>query len=155
MRQIVAVGKTDGMGDATSDELAIRNVIARLAHLADGGDLDQYLSLMTEDVVWSMPANPGVGLPASERHGHEEIAAGVRDRTAQHLQGPGSDTMHVVTSVAVELRGDEATSESTFLFFGTATQQPTVRSMGRYRDELRRTDDGWKLARRTIRFGNA
>src|ERR1700692_4658434 len=47
------------------DERQIRNLIARLAHLADYGDLDVYMTLFTEDALWegpSSPATPQVGV---------------------------------------------------------------------------------------------
>jgi hypothetical protein len=63
-------------------ELEIRNVLARLAQLADTGETDEYVNLLTADIVWAMPPNPTIGLAASERRGHDEIAAGQRERIA-------------------------------------------------------------------------
>lgn len=135
-------------------ELEIRNVIARLAQSADSGDLDEYVSLMTHDVVWAMPASPHVGVAASERRGHDEIGAGARDRTAAGLQGPGSDTMHTITTTSIRVDGDDrATADSSFVFWETTSTAPTPKSIGRYHDSFHRTVDGWKLARRTITFG--
>jgi 3-phenylpropionate/cinnamic acid dioxygenase small subunit len=141
--------------DRLAAELEIRNLLARLAQLADSGDVEGYLALLTADVEWEMPASPAVGLPATLRRGHDEIEAGIRERTAAGLQGPGSDTMHVVTTVTVtvDAAAEEASADSSFLYYAATSTTPTVRSMGRYHDTLRRTDAGWKLARRTIRFG--
>jgi 3-phenylpropionate/cinnamic acid dioxygenase small subunit len=140
----------------TSDlasELAIRNVLARLAHYADTGEIDEYLALLTEDVTWAMPPNPAIGLAASERRGHEEIAAGQRERVEAGVQGPGSDTMHVITTSAVEVDGDHARAYSYFQYFTSTATTPTVTNVGRYRDEFRRTERGWQLARRSVTFG--
>lgn len=135
-------------------ELEIRNVIAQLARLADTSDTDAYLRLLTDDVVWAMPPNPAIGLAASERRGHAEIAAGQRERIAAGVQGPGSHTMHVVTTTVVEVHDDDrASAWSHFLFLTTTSTAPTITNVGRYEDRLRRTPDGWKLARRSIRFG--
>ena len=141
--------------DRTAAELEIRNVLARLAQLADTGDLDEYLSLFTDDAVWELPANERMGLAASVRRGIDDIAAGARERRAGGGQGPGTDTLHVVTTVAVDVDADagRATSRSVFQFYSDTSTTPTVRTMGRYQDELRRTPDGWKLAHRTIHFG--
>jgi ketosteroid isomerase-like protein len=138
-----------------ADELEIRNVLARLAQFADSGETDAYVALLTEDVVWAMPANPTIGLAASERRGREEIGRGQRERMAAGHQGPGSNTMHVVTTIAVDVAadGDQAVSESYFQYWGDTATAPEIRNMGRYRDEFRRTGDGWKLARRSIGFG--
>ena len=144
-----------GGGTAMSavDELEIRNVLARLAQLADDGDTDGYVALLTEDVVWAMPGNPAIGLAASERRGHDEIARGQRERMAAGHQGPGTDTMHVISTISVQLEGDTAIVRSYFQYWGDTAHAPVIRNMGRYRDELRRTRDGWKLARRSISFG--
>lgn len=135
-------------------ELEIRNVLARLAQLADTGETDEYVSLLTDDIVWAMPPNPTIGLAASERHGHDEIAAGQRERIAAGHQGPGANTMHMISTVSIAFDSDDvATARSSFTFWGDTTTAPVVRSAGRYVDTLRRTADGWKLARRTITFG--
>jgi hypothetical protein len=39
------------------------------------------------------------------------------------------------------------------MFYGDTTTAPAVRLMGLYHDTFRRTDEGWKLARREITFG--
>jgi len=138
-----------------ADELEIRNVLARLAQLADKGETEAYAALLTDDVVWAMPENQALGLPASERHGRDEIARGQRERMAAGHQGPGSNTMHVLTTVSVDVgnEGDTAVAESCFQFWVDTATVPVVRNLGRYRDELRRTADGWQLARRSISFG--
>jgi 3-phenylpropionate/cinnamic acid dioxygenase small subunit len=128
------------------DELEIRNLIARLAHLADIGDLDEYVSLFTEDASWEMPGSP--------RRGQADIMAGARERRAVGTTGPGSNTRHVISTLAVCVNGaDEASSDSYWLFYGDTTTTPTVSLMGRYHDTLQRTPAGWKLARREITFG--
>lgn len=135
-------------------ELEIRNVLARLAQLADTGDTDEYVSLLTDDIVWAMPPNPTIDLAASERHGRDEIATGQRERMTAGHQGPGSNTMHMISTVSVGFDNDDvATARSYFTYWGDTTTTPVVRTAGRYVDTLRRTPDGWKLARRTITFG--
>jgi 3-phenylpropionate/cinnamic acid dioxygenase small subunit len=135
-------------------ELAIRNLLARLAHLADSGDVTEYVASMTEDVVWAMPANPSVGLPPTERRGRDDVAAGVHERLAAGLQGPGSNTRHVVTTTTVTVESnDRATAQSYFMFIDNTSTAPAIRSIGRYDDVLCRTADGWQLAARTISFG--
>jgi 3-phenylpropionate/cinnamic acid dioxygenase small subunit len=139
--------------DSIAAELAIRNLLARLAQLADSGETEKYLELLTEDVVWTMPANPAVGLQASELRGHDAIGTGQRERITAGLQGPGSDSMHVLTTTSVSVDGDTATARSHFQYWATTSTDPTIRNVGRYADELRGTPAGWKLSRRTITFG--
>ena len=129
-------------------ELDIRNVLGRLAHLADDGDLEEYLGCFTEDATWDAPGSFGV------RRGHAEILEGAQERRASGLQGPGSGTRHVLTTTSVELVDrDLARACSYFLFLdtaGTETGDVAVRMTGRYLDEFTRSSAGWKLASRRI-----
>ena len=140
---------TDSQVQRLADELAIRNLVARLAHLADmaGPDeLDDYIALFTDDASWEMPG--------SERRGKAAVLEGARQRRKDRQQGPGTDTRHVITTMAVRMGGDgTATSDSYFLAYGDTTTAPTVRLMGHYHDTFRREPDGWKIARRQITLG--
>jgi 3-phenylpropionate/cinnamic acid dioxygenase small subunit len=129
----------------------IRSLLARVAQLADAGTVEEYLELFTEDAGWEMPANPAVGAPADRRAGRADIAAGVRARRAAGLQGPGTATRHVVTSTAVDVESGSAVSY--WMFFVETTTAPRLVSIGRYDDRLRRSDDRWLLAHRTITVG--
>ena len=132
----------------------IRTLLARIAQLADTGDLDEYLSLFTEDAVWGMPDNPAVGMTANEKRGHAEILAGAQERRASGLQGPGTDSRHVLTTIAVDVQSeDRATARSYFMFFGTTSTTPTLRTMGQYDDVFVKGERGWQLAHRVITVG--
>lgn len=125
------------------DELEIRNLLARIAQASDEAELDQYMTYMHEDAVWG-----GTGFP--ERRGHAEILAGAVKRRADGIAGPGSHTRHLISTSIVEVQGDAATARSIFLFYGNTHATPELRMMGVWADELMRTDEGWKLSRRTI-----
>jgi 3-phenylpropionate/cinnamic acid dioxygenase small subunit len=142
------------MSAGGNDDAEIRNVLARIAQLADSGDLDEYVTLFTDDAVWAMPDNPSLGMPASEKRGITEIRAGAEERRAGGVQGPGTNTRHVLTTTAVDVeRADRATARSYFMFFGDTASQPTLRNMGQYDDVFVRGERGWQLAHRTITFG--
>jgi ketosteroid isomerase-like protein len=133
-----------------ADEVEIRNLVARLAHLTDSDtdDLKQYISLFTDDAV---SVHPG----EADRKGHAEILERGRERRRIRNHGPGTNTQHITTTLWVQADGgDTATAVSKFLFFGkTNVAEPTLLRMGRYDDTFRRTTDGWKLARREITRG--
>ena len=137
------------MHDRVGDELEIRNLVARTAHTADRGEVADYVALFTHDAVWRMPPNPATGLPASERRGRDEIEAGVRERRAAGVQGPGTGTMHTVTTTAVRFDGDDAAVAESYFGFYRSTE---LLSVGVWRDVLRRTPDGWRLGERAIVF---
>ena len=136
----------------TLDDAEIRSLLARIAQHADTcEDLDDYLALFTEDAVWGMPDNPALGIAANQKRGHAEIRAGVEERRASGIQGPGTSTRHVLTTIAVDVGDDgRATARSYFLFLDSATPPPTIRSVGQYDDVLQRDERGWRLARRDI-----
>jgi uncharacterized protein (TIGR02246 family) len=137
-----------------ADEAAVRNVIARIAQTADAGEIADYLALFTDDAEWVMPDNPTIGLAGSTRRGHEAIRDGVVERRAAGVQGPGSFTRHVITTVAVSVESDDvATARAYFLYYGETATVPALRSMGQYDDTFRRSVDGWKLSRRSITMG--
>jgi 3-phenylpropionate/cinnamic acid dioxygenase small subunit len=138
----------------TSADAEIRTLLARIAQVADSGDLDEYVALFTDDAVWAMPDNPVLGLTANEKRGTGEIRAGVEERRAGGVQGPGSGTRHVLTTTAVFVESDKrATARSYFQFYGDTTSQPVLRNVGQYDDVLVRGEHGWQLAYRTITFG--
>ncbi len=135
-------------------DAAIRNVLARIAQLADTGDLDEYLTLFADDAVWAMPDNPAVGMVANEKRGHVEIRAGAEERRASGLQGPGTDSRHVLTTISVDVESDDhATVRSYFMFYGSTSTQPVLRTMGQYDDVLVRGANGWQLQHRVITVG--
>ena len=143
----------DGRLQSVADELAIRNLLARFAQLADGDtdDLTAYLGCLTEDAVWEGAPGPD-GVP-NVRCGHAHILEGARARRAAGVQGPGTHTRHTITTIQIEVDGDAARGSSYYIFYGDTDHTPVLRSIGAYADEFRRTGSGWKLAHRVIRPG--
>jgi ketosteroid isomerase-like protein len=139
--------------DRIEAELDIRRLIAGLAVRADNGEIDDYVSLFTEDAVWEMPANPATGLAASSRKGRADIAQGVHERRAAGVQGPGSGTMHGISTQQIEVSGDDASGHVYYQFYGTRDGAAALLTFGQYHDRYRRTTDGWKLAHRAIIIG--
>jgi uncharacterized protein (TIGR02246 family) len=127
------------------DELAVRNLVARVAQYADGPDVDAYVALFTTDAVWDMPGAP--------RQGHAEIRAGSEERRAAGQIGPGSNTRHVVSTMAVTVDGDLAVADSVWQFYVDTNTAPKLQLMGTYHDECLRVGTEWRLARRQITIG--
>ena len=130
-----------------ADELAVRNLIARIAHGADGATMDEYEMLFTEDCAWEFPLGP--------RHGRADIRAGAQERRETGLTGPGAASRHVVTTSAVTAPGDgTATARSYWVFYRNTATAPSVHNLGVYDDTFRKEPDGeWRLARRAITIG--
>lgn len=141
-------GQTNG-AEHVADDIAVRNLIAKLAQLADmaeADDLDEYGALFTEDASWVMPGN--------HRRGRADIVEGARERRRNGSQGPGTSSRHVLTTQAIRFEDrDTAVSDAYFLFVGDTTTTPTIRMVGHYHDLVRREGDTWKVARRQITPG--
>ena len=145
---LVAEGSVDVATVAAA--LDIRNLVARVAQVADHGDLEEYADLYTEDADWEMPGAP--------RHGVADIMDGARQRRTEGVTGPGSATRHVITTLSVEVADPsegtgEATADSYFLFFRDTTTAPTLFNMGYYHDTIRHVGGRWRIARREITLG--
>jgi 3-phenylpropionate/cinnamic acid dioxygenase small subunit len=128
------------------DELDIRNIVAHIAHYSDMGELDDYGSQFAEDAYWEMP-------PAPPKRGRREIQEAGAARRAEGLTGPGSQTRHIVTTVAVTVDGDAAVADSYWQFYSDTATAPVLRLMGHYRDTFRRDPDGWRLVERLVANG--
>jgi 3-phenylpropionate/cinnamic acid dioxygenase small subunit len=140
--------------EAAGQALEIHHALARLAHLADSGELPDYLDLFTEDAVWETPAVEATGMSADRRVGRADIAAGVLARRAAGIQGSATATRHVVHTIDVRI-GPDGTAASTacWAFYRSTVTAPELAGMGRYDDTWRLTGDGWKLAHRRITVG--
>jgi hypothetical protein len=134
-------------GERAADEWAVRNVISKLALYADGvGTLEEYAALFTEDGEWLMPTGP--------IQGRDNILAGARARREAGGVGPDSHSRHMITSVAVDFEGpDVAVADAYFLYVANTDETPQIQLVGYYHDTLRRTSEGWQMARREITFG--
>jgi hypothetical protein len=135
-----------------SDELQIRNLIARLAQAADLVAEDRldadYVPLFTEDAVWE--AVPGALAPGAIRNeGIAAIRAAAVERRRVGTSGPDAGLMHMVSTSVIAIDGDVATAQSCSIVVHGAEQ--AIRSLCRYDDLFRRTGDEWRLARRTVR----
>ena len=133
------------------DERQIRNLVARLAHLADYGDLDEYMTFLTEDAVWEGPSSPATPQVGVNNQGAAAIRADREQRRRVGGQGAGAHIRHLNSALWVEVDGsDVATAHSYFAYIRDADTAPTLGLTGRYQDTLRRTPQGWKLAHRRV-----
>jgi uncharacterized protein (TIGR02246 family) len=132
----------EGSVDVMADELAVRNLVGRASQYADGDDVEAYVALFTEDGSWEMPGAP--------RRGHDDIRSGSLERRAEGMIGPGSHTRHVVSILSTSVEGDTATADSVWQFFVETDVAPRLKLIGTYHDDLVRTADGWRIARRQI-----
>jgi hypothetical protein len=125
------------------DDAAIRNLLGRTALLGDEGAPEDYRQVYTPDATWRMGA--------TEQTGADEIVAAAATRRATGTSGPGTATRHLVVPLQIEVAGNRARAVSYFAFLSGTV----IATTGAYRDELIRTEQGWRISRRDITSGAA
>ena len=127
---------------ALEDERAIREVLVRYGETLDARDYAGYADLFAQDGVWTGGFGSATG-PA-------EIEAMLRDNLGEAEPGfVNRDSFHQMTTMVVDVEGDEATARSRYMFYTADDNRPVPVLAGRYEDELVREDGAWKIARRT------
>lgn len=135
-----------------ADQLEILNLMARLTHLADVGDLDEYVDLFTSDGRWEPP--PGSEPPIRSLSGRADLLKGAKERREAGMSGPGTNTRHVITNVSLtQTDADTATGHSYWHYYTSTDQIHQTGGMGTYDDVFKRTPAGWRLASRISRLG--
>ena len=139
---------------AIGDRQEIAMLLARIAQLADAGDPEDYIACFTPDATWDLTDATDLPMDVQTISGRAALLAGVHERRAAGIQGPGTHTRHDVSSIAIEVDGDRATSRAYFRYYRGTEGVPTLAAMGVYADEfVRDDDDGWRLRHRTISRG--
>ena len=140
---------------AVEDKLAIYHLIGSHPPAADTGVHDYYLNAFAEDGVVDL----GGGKTAE---GNEKIASIVK--TPEHQAAIAGGLCHFAGLPRVDVQGDVATAISYLQIItpdragiptevsghGTSTGF-RIHRVGANRWELKRTKDGWKVTRRTLR----
>jgi len=119
-----------------SDQFEIRNLISRYCRAMDDGDGDGYAATFTEDGILE-------GTTGSTQ-GHDALS-GLPARF-------GGTLVHTAVNPILDLDGDRARHSCTVVVYNRpADGEPReVRMIVRYDDELVRTADGWRIARKRV-----
>jgi len=124
-----------------ADRTTIRELTARYNRCFDDGDAEGFAATFTPD-------------------GAMEVTGGFvvvgREALAQMCRNVPYGIVHVTVDAVVEVDGDRATQDVTVMVLqrpkpDAAPDERTTSldRSGRYHDELVRTEDGWRFARRT------
>jgi ketosteroid isomerase-like protein len=106
----------------------------------DRRDFAAYASLFCEDGEWLGNLGRARGPAEIEQLLIRTLAAWDGERTA-HL--------HLVDNAVVDVDGDRATAESTWVYITRDfSDNPVLSLIGHYRDVLARTAEGWRFQRR-------
>jgi uncharacterized protein (TIGR02246 family) len=122
------------------DRTQIRELTARYNRAFDDGDPEAFVATFTEDGVMEVT-------------GTFEVAG--RDGLAEMVRHTPYGVVHVTVDATVEVDGDRAVQNVTMVILSRPAKDAApgahskLSNTGRYRDELVRTADGWRFARRT------
>lgn len=122
-----------------SDELAVRDLAARFTDAVNRNDPAALGALFTEDGQWVVP-----GMETTT--GREAASAQIAQ-----LRTTFVDLLQLLYSGHVELDGDDATA-TWYLSEQASDGERAFAFTGVYRDVVRRTDEGWRFARREFTF---
>ena len=145
-------------------ELEIRRFLAHEAKLLDDNQLEQWLDLLTEDVRYFMPVretNPkGPDRPLSEAAFalFDDDKSSIRLRTRRILsnvaptESPPPLTQRLITNILIDPAGTagEYDVRSNFLVHIERRGRHVSMFVGSREDVLRRTGEGWKIAKRRV-----
>jgi uncharacterized protein (TIGR02246 family) len=136
------------------DVVEIHDLIARVAHAVDNGDVDAYAECFTEAAQWRTEASVILGMPASVVDGRDAIVEGMQQRQRDGIQGPGTQSRHIVSTVSVTFDGaDDARVIAYWQYVTRTLQGPVLSAVGAYDNHVRREPDGWRIAVRILRQG--
>ncbi|SCW69975.1 SnoaL-like domain-containing protein [Sphingobium faniae] len=128
-----------------SDELAIRNLIARVARLTDQWRVESDLtSQYVEDAVWTIEGT-------EPYHGHAGIIRRMREMRDAKICGPGSTMRHILSTaevIADPTTREEATVHSFFIMGDMTAGSAKIAGYGQYTDRVRKQDGQWRMASR-------
>lgn len=123
------------------DREAIHRLFMDYRRHLDARDFAAYSQLFARDGEWV----GGTGYA----QGPDGIRAMLEERIGPRVEAPGPTHFHLVANESIELDGDRATAESTWMLLTRSeTDTPELTLLGRYRDELVREDGQWRFASR-------
>ena len=126
-----------------ADELALRNLVGRIAQSSDMGTLEEYGDCWTEDAVMEFPNAP--------QKGRSNLMAAAKARRDVGQGGPASNSRHLISTVVVRCDGgDQATVDSYMQWWRSIDTSPELMIMGHYHDTVRREGDTWRVAHRVV-----
>ena len=133
------------------DIQAITEVLYRYAHHIDRGELDDFLEIFTPDLRYRVRMrNLEGGFDDKADFTGRDALRQFAQMVYQSIWGPGkSGQVNVITQPLITWNGDTATALTYHTLVKGSTEGREVTSYGRYRDELRRCEDGkWRIASR-------
>ena len=135
--------------DRWIDKLEIREIIERSVRHVDDQDGAAFAELFEEDGVLQLAGTVFAGREALRAMFAGATPAGKWTEPGELLKQPG--VTHLTTNPIIDVDGDVATAETDMITFRRDPDgRAKITLLARYRDRLRRTDEGrWLISSRT------
>lgn len=122
----------------TEDRLDILDLLARYNYAIDDGDAQTWAACFTPDGEFVSPTD--------HRTGTDELIA--------FASRPSRGTLHYTTNEIITGDGNNAAMRCYLELVNAGGEKPEILFCGRYEDELVKTADGWRFAKRTVGLAN-
>jgi uncharacterized protein (TIGR02246 family) len=131
------------------DKLAIREIVERSVRYIDDQDATAFADLFEEGGVMQLSGTVFAGRQALRDMFRGAVGSPRWAEPGQLLKQPRS--MHLTTNAVIDVAGDSATAETDMVtLVRDAEGRAKITLLARYRDRLRRADDGrWLISSRT------
>ena len=128
------------------DEREVVATLYQYAHTLDYGPEAEFLDCFVADGVWER-VRAGRADPPRTFSGREELVRFFRD--PKRGRAPDVYFKHLLIEPLITFEGDEARVVSFFVRLQEHPDGPYVYAFGRYRDRMRRCEDGrWRIVSR-------
>jgi 3-phenylpropionate/cinnamic acid dioxygenase small subunit len=131
------------MASILEEKEAIRDVLSAYCWYMDHGEFDRWATLFVEDAIFD--AGP---------RGQIQGRAAIKEFVVRYLsqEVPPPTRRHYTVNSLITVHGAEATAESYFLAVRTSDKGVLISSAGRYRDQLVKQGETWRLKVRKLHF---
>lgn len=125
------------MGLSVEDRLDIQDLYARYNHAIDSGNASGWAATFTTDGVFESAQGAQQGGDALKQFA-ESLASRVKGR-------------HWINNLVVDEAAPGAKGSCYLVMYNLGGEKPSILTTGIYRDELTKTADGWRFAKRTVK----
>jgi 3-phenylpropionate/cinnamic acid dioxygenase small subunit len=128
------------MAQSADDCEQVRQLYARYAVTIDEGKVDEWMKCFTDDASIEHPF-----------FGSHRGLAGLREFADKYLKSlNGAQPRHLITNVLMELGEERGTGSCYSIYFTSRHGHSELEGIGGYRDELRKQNGRWLIARREV-----
>lgn len=128
---------------ASNDREAIIDLYIRYARSADAWDYPAWVQCFTEDGVF-------FGDRFGRQAGRARLLEFCNEYRAKISRDAPVKHRHLISNISIHVDGDRATGRSCLVYYHTRDRETRIKSIGEYRDVLRKVDGHWLIVEREV-----